>query len=136
MAAKEIYDYVSTVVPDYDSTLDIAHQDFTIEMGSKNEVVHTADDSTDRIVDLSDESIFFVKFPYKYLSEANSGTIFDLYHDEDKANGKGKSFKWDHPQDGHTYVVRFDMDLERERKLNTNFGLGQVVLKIVGRIAD
>ena len=136
MAAKEIYDYVSTVVPDYDYTLDIAGQDHTIEHGSKNQVVHTADDASDRIVDLSDESIFLVKFPYKYLTEANSGTIFDLYHDEDKANAMGKSFKWDHPQDGHTYVVRFAMDLDRERKLNTNFGLGQIVLKIVGRIAD
>ena len=47
-----------------------------------------------------------------------------------------ESFKWTHPTDGHTYVVRFDCDLPRSIRIPEIHGVTNVRLKVLGRIAD
>jgi len=138
MAAAEMYDYLDEVTPDYIGvTLDIQHNNMTMERGSINQVVHISDGADEVAVSLDTKPIFYVTCPYEVLNEANVGTIFDLYYDPVKANARGNSFQWDHPTDGHTYTVKFAMDLDREVRLNKlSFGLGSVVLKVLGYVAD
>jgi hypothetical protein len=50
--------------------------------------------------------------------------------------GIERSFQWQHPDDGHTYVVRFACDLARERKAYDIYGIMNVKLRVLGRIDD
>ena len=135
MSASEIYDFVSTITPNYDYTLTIKAQGIITEEGYKNQVIHLADDNSEERITLSTNSIFYVSWGWAQLSEADSGTIFDLYHDPVKANGMGRSFKWT-GHDGHTYVVRFAMNLSRSGIAVSKWGMPGVKLRILGRIAD
>jgi len=134
--AFEPYDYVSTVTPDYDYTLTIKAQGEISEEGYKNQTIHRADDNSREVATLSTGSIFFVSFEWKQLSEADSGTIFDLYHDPAKANGMARSFKWGSLYDGHTYVVAFSGSLTRQGNAVSRWGIPSVKFEILGRIAD
>lgn len=135
--ASEIYDWVSTcspATPDYVYTLVIKAQGTVAEEGFKNQIVHLADDNSEEIVTLQSESIFTVSWTWAMLSEDNIGTIMDLYHDANKANGIAKTFWW-LSYDGHTYVVRFDCILTRTRT-RSQWGASGVKLRIKGRKVD
>lgn len=134
MAAKEIYDYVDTVVPDNNETLSLDPQTILTEIGSKNDVIHIMDDESEERIGLSTDFIFFILVRYDLLSESDAGTIFDFFCDATKGNGKIESFKFVHP-DGHTYVVRFDTDITRDIK-PTVYGFKAIRFKVLGRIAD
>lgn len=135
MAASEPYDFLSVIASDYDYTLDIIAQEVFQEEGFKNQEVHMADDSTEEVVTLSTGSIFYAAIPWSILSEADSGTIHDLYHDSVKANGMGRSFKW-LSHDGHTYVVRFNGKLGRTTGPGIRYGVPSVSLRLLGKITD
>lgn len=136
MANKEIYDYVSTVTPDNDVTLTVTPQRLLVETGTKNQIIHLGDDGSEERVSLSDDSIFRVTLQWNHLNESDSGTLFEFWNSATKGNGRAESFKWDHPVDGHTYVVRFDSDITRTLTPNTLYAIPQATLKILGRIAD
>lgn len=135
MAAKEIYDYVSTISPDKDVTMTLQSRNVLTEFGTKNDVIHRGDDESEERIDLSggDPNIF-ITANYTSLSESDAGTIMDFWFDAEKGNGKINSFKFDHP-DGHTYVVRFDCNFERVMK-PTVWDVANVRFKVLGRIAD
>ena len=109
MANKEPYDYLSSINPDVDETLIIRAQGSIKEIGTKNQMVHLGDDGSEKRISLDDTS---------------------------KANGIANSFKWQDNVGGHTYVVRFDKDLTRERMLSLYHGYGEVNLKLLGVISD
>lgn len=134
MAAAEPYDFLSTITADYDYTLSVSAQCDLTEEGYKNQTVHLADDNTEERITLATGSIFYISFPWNQLSEADSGTIFDLYHDATKANGIARSFRFAY--DGHTYVVRFDMKLSRVGNSTARWKLPSVRMRLLGRIAD
>ncbi len=136
MASKEIYDYVSTIASDVDQTLAIEAQGEIIEEGNFLQSIHSGDDGSEERISISSTPIFYVNFEWKYLSESDIGTIFDLYFDTAKANGIANSFKWSKRGDGHTYVVRFDMKLQRGGVKQSLMGARSVRLRILGRIAD
>ncbi|MDD4060455.1 MAG: hypothetical protein PHW08_07130 [Kiritimatiellae bacterium] len=135
MAAAEMYDYLSTITADVDQTLAIDAQGSLTEEGSFNQVIHLADDASEERVTLSANPLFYVSWPWNVLTEAEAGTIFDLYFDAAKANGMGNSFKWT-AHDGHTYVVRFDCKLSRTGQAVSRWGYPSVRLRVLGRIAD
>jgi len=141
MAAKEMYDYLSTVTPDVDITLgaggyEIHPQGVLTERGTKNQVVHEGDDGSEQRVSLSNDSIFHVELAWDVVTESEAGTLIDFYYDSAKGNGRQKSFKWEHPDDGHTYVVRFDCDMERARKAHDVYGILNIRFKVLGKIDD
>ena len=140
MAAKEMYDYVSTVSPDYAYTLDMAPHDQLVEDGQKNVRIHEFDDESESRIIVSDTSVFFVTLMWKHLSEANAGTLWDLYHDTAKACGMAKSFRWlnygEPSGSRHTYVVRFASPLPREIVPAALYSFTSIQLKVLGRIAD
>lgn len=136
MAAVEMYDYLSTVSPDKSDTLSILPHEVLTERGTKNQVVHRGDDGSDVVISLGSSFIFYVTLIWLNLSASDAGTILDLYYDSAKANRSANTFKWTHPSDGHTYVVRFLGDIQREIRPAGWHSVMQVTLQVVGRIAD
>lgn len=135
MAASEPYDFLSTITPDYNYTLTIKAQETFVEDGFKNQIVHLADDNSEEVITLSSGSIFYATIPLTLLSESDSGTVHDLYHDPSKANGMGRTFKWS-SHDGHTYVVRFNGKLGRTVGPGILYGIPSISFRLMGRIAD
>lgn len=109
-----MYDYLAAATPDYATeTLAIRPHRILYEEGGKPQVVHEADDATIAVVSLSAKRVFFVRLQWDALLPAAAGTIFDLFHNAAKANQYARTFKWEHPLDGHVYVVRFASPLRR-----------------------
>lgn len=135
MASAEMYDYLSTITPDYNSTLSITPLGTVTEESQKNQVVHLGVDGSEERISFNTAPIYYISFDWKVLSQSDSGTIFDFYNDASKANGMQRSFKYAYG-DGHTYVVRFDSKLTRSGQHLSRLGITGVRLKVLGRIAD
>jgi hypothetical protein len=137
-----MYDYLSTATPDYNSTMNVSPQEIVAEALVKNQIIHYFDDGSDRVIGLDDDPIFEVTLGWgKGISESDAGTILDFYADANKANGMARSFKWDHPTDGHSYVVRFKSALKRNwdyGKIASNnsryLNVDEITLKILGKV--
>lgn len=140
MANQEIYDYFSTATPDYDVLLDILAPKTVVEISDKNQIRHYFDDGSDRVIELASDPI--VKFTLQYhegITESDAGIILDFFLDSSKANGYARSFKYYYPNDGHTYVVKFETKIIRRRSYLIGIGylpVDEVKLKVIGTIAD
>jgi hypothetical protein len=135
MAAKEIYDYVDTIASDVNYTLTLDPQSVITELGTKNDVVHFGDDGNDEVIGMGGSSVIpFIIIRYELLNESDAGQISQFWYDSNRGDGMLNSFKFSHP-DGHTYVVRFDNNFERVID-PINYGVRNIKLKILGRIAD
>jgi len=138
--AYEMYDYLSTIAPDYAYTLNIQPHSQLIEEGQKNVHVKEYDDGSETRIVRSSQTVFYVTLQWDYLNETDAGTIFDLYHDAAKANGLANTFRWNNygePSGSrHVYVVRFAEALARNIRPAGSYGYASVKLKILGRIAD
>lgn len=135
MAASEVYDFVSTVTPDYAQAIGILPSGEIAEESSKSQIIHIGIDGSEERISFTTTSIFYIEIQWNVLSESDAGTIFDWYNDSAKANGTQRSFKYTWG-DGHTYVVRFDSPLPRRGQAVSRYGIGSIRLKILGRIAD
>jgi hypothetical protein len=135
MAASEMYDFLSTITPDYNATLSLSAKGVVSEESQKNGMIHLGVDGSEERISFNTNSIYYINISLGVLSEADSGTVFDWYNDSAKANGMQRSFKYAFG-DGHTYVVRFDCKLTRSGKRLTSYSVDGVRLKVLGRIAD
>lgn len=133
MAAKYLYNYLSGAAPDVLYKLSVNPSSIE-ESASKNQVVRRFDDLSEEVISLSDTPYFYVSLSYNIKSESDSGTIFDFWVDENKANGLKNKFLWDHPHDGYTYVVKFGTGLSRSLITPTIFRPASVVLRVFGYI--
>jgi len=141
MAQKEMYDYLPTVSADANYTLGltpygIAPQGVVVEAGEFAQAVHVGDDGSEERVGFSDQAVFHVRLNWEVLTASDAGTLVDFYYNPLIGKGRLRSFKWKHPDDGHTYVVRFDCNMERQRKAYDIYGVLNITLKVLGRIAD
>lgn len=111
-----MYDYLATGTADYTAaTLSITPTNILTESGEFNQKLFWHDDRSVRVVSFSPSTVqFFVEFEFQYLTESDAGTLLDLYTLGSKAYGSMRSFYWDHPIDGHTYVLRFITPFNRE----------------------
>ena len=132
-----MYDYISVVSADNDQTLSVQPSHMITEIGSFKEEIRKGDDGSEERVRLgSDVPEFYVTLYWSNRLAADIGTIFDFYFNASYGNGQLESFKWSHPKDGHTYIVRFDGELSRTIT-NPNFhGIPSCRLRILGRIAE
>jgi len=135
MASKEMYDYISTITPDYNAALDIPPQGVVSEDSQKNQVIHLGSDGSEERISFNTTPIFYITIGWNALSESDSGIVFDFYNDTAKANGMMRSFKYSYG-DGHTYVVRFDSKITRSGKHLEKMGITGIRLKVLGRISD
>lgn len=135
MASAEIYDYVSTITPDYNYAIGILPQGEITEESAKSQAIHYGVDGSEERISFGTASTFYINIQWNQLTESNSGTIFDWYNDSAKANATQRSFKYAWG-DGHTYVVRFVSILPRSGNAMSRMGIKNIRLKILGRIAD
>src|SRR3989304_1348323 len=125
MAAKEIYDWTSTVTPDYNAAIGILPQGDVTEGSAKPGVIGVGVDGWEEKISFGTSSVFYINIQWNLLSESNSGTIFDWYNDPAKANGCQRSFKYAWG-DGHTYVCRFDCKLPRSGNAMSRLGIKSI----------
>jgi hypothetical protein len=136
MADKEMYDYLDTVTPDYTTTtFSVTPQQVIQEDGHFNQSIHMGADGSEEVVTYSAKKIFYVTLVFPVKTSSDIGTIFDFYFDTAKAYGISRSFKWAHPTDTHTYVVKFRDAMSRSDRYFYQ-GISNVRLKVIGRIAD
>jgi len=138
MAAKEMYDYLSAATADVAITLgagayEIHPQGVIVERGSKYQEIRESDANDEERISFSDDSVFRVVLQWETITESEAGTLIDIYYDAAKANGTVNSFQWAHV-DGHTYVVRFDCDMERQRKNHDVYGILNITLRVLGYV--
>lgn len=132
-----MYDYLPELTPNYsDTALDVVPHKILTETGWRNQVIHLSDDDSEERISLGDSMQFAVELQWYRIREAEAGTVLDFFYDPLKGNGVGRTFKWDHPDDGHTYVVRFDGDITRELEPAGIHGLSKVRLKVLGKVLD
>ena len=136
MAAKEMYDYISTVSADNNQTLSVQPSRMITEIGAFKDKIHMGDDGSEERIQLSSTPIFYVTLYWNNRTASDIGTVFDFYFNAAYGNGRTESFKWSHPTDGHTYVVRFESELSRTIINPEIHGIPSCKLRILGRIAD
>lgn len=126
--------YLQTASPDNNVLLNITPQDVFSERGNRHQIIHIMDDGSEERIDLSTKLVFYITLMWENLSRTEASEIFNFWCDEYKGNGITKTFKWTHPIDGHTYVVRFDSDIERSLKVAEIYGFARIQLKVLGKI--
>jgi len=139
MAEKEMYDYLSTVTPDYSATtLNVSCQTELLETGEFSQEIHEGDDTSEEVISFSSTPKFFIEVQWPWKSASDTGTILDFFTDTAKGYGYSRSFKWVHPKDGHTYVVKFRSKIQRIYRpgVVSTYGIGSMILKVIGRIVD
>jgi hypothetical protein len=142
MAAKEMYDYLDLAAPDDavhvlgSATYPIAPQGIVIEKGFFSQTVHMGEDGSEERITLSDDAIFYVTMSWEFLTAAEAGYLYAFFYEATWGLGMERSFQWQHPDDGHTYVIRFDCDLNRQRIAYDVYGVMDVRFRVLGRIAD
>ncbi|MEW6378591.1 MAG: hypothetical protein AB1611_03165 [bacterium] len=135
MPILTMYDFLTDVTPDYAATLSVDPQEVLTISGEKDIEIHLGRGRAEERVILSDQSRFWVKLQWQYLSEADHGTLFDFYHDPAKGCGTARTFWWAPPAqyDSHVYVVRFDCRWESFLRNYKIYGLANLLLSIAGR---
>jgi hypothetical protein len=135
---KKMSDYLSVVTADYTTTtLSVTPQDTMREHAADPNVqIHEGvDGSEQRVVIGSAATVFFVTLNWNVLSDSDAGTIIDFYYDAAKGNKTARTFKWAHPVDGSTYVVRFASSVPRDIGVASIYSLKGIVLKVLGKVA-
>ncbi|NIP43151.1 MAG: hypothetical protein GWN76_14635 [candidate division Zixibacteria bacterium] len=139
MADQEMYDYLpGTASADYTATtFAVSPQRVLREPGRfPGQKRHKSDGNTYLTTTRNDTPRFRVILVFASVTSADAGTIIDFFYDTAKAKGLARSFQWDHPTDGHTYIVKFDMqDMDRLIR-NFDHGFGTLRLVVVDRVND
>ena len=103
--------YLPYKEPDYDAEFpDLPVESLSESIDAEYKIVETEDNDEERVA--VSEPFFIVTLDFPQLRKSQIAMLFDFYLNEDRANGKINTFKWVHPTDGCTYVVRFNTDLE------------------------
>jgi len=127
-----MFNYLSNATPDVTDTLSINPRGTMTEYIEFEQFVDITDDYTEERGTLNNEKAFKVTIPFSALTETDADTVFDLYHNSSKANGKENSFVWQHPTDGHSYVVRFDCNLQHSRHYPQYSSYSQLTIRVLG----
>lgn len=139
MPVYTMYDYLTDKLADYTTTtMSIDPQVVMAISGEKEVQINKGRGLSEERVILSDQSKFWVKLQWQALSEADHSTLFDFYHDSDKGCGTGRTFYWQPTAqyDSHVYVVRFDSRWESFLRNYQTYGIGSIVLYVLGRKAE
>jgi len=138
MASKEMYDYLSTGIT-LNSTvvLNVKPTHIVTEYGEFRDEIHIADDgSEERVLLGTSTPIFYSSLYWSNQDTTDIGTVYDIYFNPSYGAGRTKSFMWDHPTDGHTYITRFESVLSRSIMNPEIHSIPSCKLRVLGRIND
>lgn len=134
-----MYNHLSAVTPDYNYTLDIKAGSKALRDRAQAgyQTMRRFDDGTDETVSFLNVPQYYVSVDSTVLTVANAAVVFDLFSDPAKANRMARSFKLAH-KDGHTYVVKFASDIERQWQADQGqlHPMGDILFRVIGRIND
>lgn len=129
-----MYNYLSTVVPDYvGETLDIVPHNTADVTGKKSQEIYQFKDKSVVVKTLSSQSYFEVSLEWENLTAAEYATLISLYHDPLKANGFERTFPWLNPSDGKRYTARFMSELPISYAITGDIGGVSMTLRIEGK---
>lgn len=134
MAQKEMYDYIATgVTADYTgATLSVTPTNVIKETGQFNQRIFWHDDGSVRVISHSPTTPqFFVEFEFQNMTQEDAGTVFDFWADGAKAYGSMRSIYYEHPWDGHQYVIRFVTPFSRSMSSEVYNRLSISMLKAI-----
>lgn len=134
IAPGELANYLSEATADYSYVLDIPPQNVMDVTGDKKQIIHEFDDGSIAVASKSNQSYFDLAVEWDVLEPDDADAIFDLWHDEDKANGRENTFYWEHPIELNVYTVRFITNIKRTQS-HQNYLLASIsgaVLRVVG----
>jgi hypothetical protein len=104
--------YLSSKVADYQEILTLNPTTVMPITGDKNQVVHEYDDTNISVVSISDQSFFIMQLQWEYRDDTDRNLVFDWWHNPLKANGRARSFYWQHPVfTDEYYTIRFTTPL-------------------------
>lgn len=130
-----MYNSLQSATPSTATILNIKPKGKLVERPYRNQKLFEMDDFDEVIVTHSEDVLFEVTIPFNTLSNADSETILGLYMDISNAYGMEYSFKWLHPKDTKTYVVRFGSNLSRTIKFNHWHRYKSFKLHVLGTFA-
>jgi len=130
-------DYLGWQEPDTELTLTTAPHEVLVTTGDMHQRITVFDDKVSEArVSLSDIPEFYGEIQWNMLTAANAGKVADFFFNPAKGMGRGKTFLWEHPEDGYTYTVRFDGPVKRSPYPNSSHSLpGRLKLLGVYNIA-
>ena len=138
MALKEMYDYLSTGIT-LNSTvvLNVKPTHIVTELGEFKDSIHIGDDgSEERILLGTSTPIFYASLYWSNQDTTDIGTVYDVYFNSSYGAGRTKTFMWDHPTDGYTYITRFESQLSRSIMMPNIHSIPSCKLRVLGRIND
>ena len=99
--------YLNAATPDCTAgTLSVTPHNTISYTPARMQKVITFDGPQESRISIDDDYSFMIDVQWELLPASNSGQVIDFLLGWDKANGIVRSFKWYHPTDGYTYVVR------------------------------
>ena len=102
-----IGDHLNIVTPDCTSgTLSVAPHNTVTYAAGRHQKILIFDEVDESRISIDDDYVFFTDIKWELIPASNSGIVIDYLLSWDKGNGIARSFKWQHPTDGETYVVR------------------------------
>ena len=129
-----------TATPDYTTTkLVLTPHNVMSERSEKNQVIHTADDSSEERISFSNDNIFWVSLNWSTITETETGTILDFFFDPNKGNGITRTFLWKHPTDtwcqtaAQYYIVRFTAAVARDIQPASLYDVKSIKLRIIDK---
>jgi len=87
-------------------TLTLSPHDAMVYTISQNQEIIPFEDATETRLDLDEAPSFFADVKWTNISASNSGTVLNYMLERSRGNGITRTFKWQHPTDGYTYVAR------------------------------
>lgn len=135
-AALEMYDFLSTVTPDYSLPFWITPSEVIPERSSGQDKILQMYDATEERLSFSDIPEMYMRLRWDFLSETQAGVIWDYFNDYTKGARTTRTFPFIHPTDGHRYVVRFDDSMERVIRLANIHNITEILFRVVGKVVD
>ena len=132
-----------TATPDYTTTkLVLTPHNVMSERSEKNQVIHTADDSSEERISFSNSNIFWVALNWSTITEEETGTILDFFFDPSKGNGITRTFLWKHPTDtwcqtaANYYIVRFTAAVARDIQPASLYDVKSIKLRVIDKYTE
>ena len=100
-------DYLSAATADFsDSTLTLTPHNTMGYAVNQHQDVIPFEDATETRLDLDDAPSFFTDVTWSNLTATNCGIALNYMMASGRGNGVTRTFEWQHPTDGYSYVVR------------------------------